>query len=119
VQDSCRESDPTLKSLSLREFTSLLFGHCPGLAPYRHMLDDIHSNFNKYKQTVPTMGAIILDPTMEKVLLVRGFAAHHGWGFPKGKVTMGEADHDCAIREVIFSLTVHVLFHLWKMEVTI
>ena len=100
MQDNCRESDTTLKSLSLKEFTGLMFGHCPGLAPFRHMLDDIYSNFNKYKQTVPTMGAIVLDPTLEKVLLVRGIASHHGWGFPKGKIAMGEADHECAIREV-------------------
>ena len=102
VQDFCREKDPILKSLSLKEFTALLFGHCPGLAPFQHMLDKIYVNFNKYKQTVPTMGAILLNHTMDKVLLVRGFHSSHGWGFPKGKVAMKETDHDCAIREVIF-----------------
>ena len=100
VQDFCREKDPNLKSLSLKEFTALLFGHCPGLAPFQHMLDKIYTNFNRYKQTVPTMGAILLNHTMDKVLLVRGFHSSHGWGFPKGKVAMRETDHDCAIREV-------------------
>lgn len=89
-----------MKSLSLKEFTALLFGHCPGLAPFQHMLDKIYTNFNKYKQTVPTMGAILLNHAMDKVLLVRGFHSSHGWGFPKGKVAMRETDHDCAIREV-------------------
>ena len=99
----------TLKSLSLREFTALLFGHCPGLAPFQHMLDSIHTNFNKFKQTVPTMGAILLNQAMDKVLLVRGFHSSHGWGFPKGKVAMSETDHDCAIREV--NPILNVLYH--------
>lgn len=77
-----------------------MFGHCPGLAPFQHMLDSIYTSFNKFKQTVPTMGAILLNQTMDKVLLVRGFHSSHGWGFPKGKVAMKETDHDCAIREV-------------------
>ena len=67
------------------------------------MLDKIYTNFNKYKQTVPTMGAILLNNAMDKVLLVRGFHSSHGWGFPKGKVAMKETDHDCAIREVPLS----------------
>ena len=67
LQDFCREKDTQLKSLSLKEFTSFIFGQCPGLAPFSHLLDDIYSRFNAYKATVPSMGAIILDPTMEKV----------------------------------------------------
>ena len=51
-------------------------------------------------QTIPTMGAIILDPSMEKCLLVRGWKATSGWGFPRGKVSKDESDAECAIREV-------------------
>ncbi|XP_048964795.1 m7GpppN-mRNA hydrolase isoform X2 [Canis lupus dingo] len=49
---------------------------------------------------VPTYGAIILDETLENVLLVQGYLAKSGWGFPKGKVNKEEAPHDCAAREV-------------------
>lgn len=35
-----------------------------------------------------------------KVLLVQGYLAKSGWGFPKGKVNEDEAPHDCAVREV-------------------
>ncbi|KAJ1208099.1 hypothetical protein NDU88_003489 [Pleurodeles waltl] len=49
---------------------------------------------------VPTYGAIILDETLENVLLVQGYLAKSGWGFPKGKVNKEEAPNDCAAREV-------------------
>ena len=51
-------------------------------------------------QTIPTMGAILLDPAMEKCLLVRGWSKAAGWGFPKGKISKEEADGACAAREV-------------------
>ena len=46
------------------------------------------------------MGAIILDPSMEKCLLVRGWRSVDGWGFPTGKINKDEADDACAVREV-------------------
>lgn len=39
-----------------------------------------------------------------QVLLVQGYLAKSGWGFPKGKVNEDEAPHDCAVREVDKSL---------------
>ncbi|ROL48600.1 m7GpppN-mRNA hydrolase [Anabarilius grahami] len=50
---------------------------------------------------VPTFGAIILDETLDNVLMVQGYLAKSGWGFPKGKVNEDEAFHDCAVREVL------------------
>ena len=35
-----------------------------------------------------------------QALLVQGYLAKSGWGFPKGKVNEDEAPHDCAVREV-------------------
>jgi mRNA-decapping enzyme subunit 2 len=37
---------------------------------------------------------------MEKCLLVRGFKKDAGWGFPRGKLSKGESDAECAAREV-------------------
>lgn len=71
----------------------------PGLQPYHHQLEEIYYKFNAYKQTIPTMGAIILEHGMEKCLLVKGYRAADGWGFPTGKINKDEADDSCAVRE--------------------
>ncbi|KAJ8260815.1 hypothetical protein COCON_G00165380 [Conger conger] len=57
--------------------------------------------WKEYKMGVPTYGAIILDETLDNALLVQGYLAKSGWGFPKGKVNEDEAPHDCAVREVL------------------
>ncbi len=100
MQDHWRQEHPDLKTLSLREFTGLIFKQCTCLQQYSHLLSDILKRFVAYKLTVPCMGAILLDPTMQKCLLVRGFKAHSSWGFPRGKVNRNERDIECAIREV-------------------
>ena len=43
----------------------------------------------------------MLDPTMQKCLLVRGFRKDAGWGFPRGKLSKDETDAQCAVREVM------------------
>jgi len=45
--------------------------------------------------------ALLLSP---QALLVQGYLAKSGWGFPKGKVNEDEAPHDCAVREASLSL---------------
>lgn len=44
------------------------------------------------------------------MLLVQGYLAKSGWGFPKGKVNKEEAPHDCAAREVILFITLFDIF---------
>lgn len=46
------------------------------------------------------MGAIMLNPAMDKCLLVKSWGSNGAWGFPRGKISTGEADVDCARREV-------------------
>lgn len=89
-----------------------MFRRCPGLSPYAHMCTEILARFAAFKQGVPVMGAVLLDPTMKKCLLVRGFAAHSAWGFPRGKLAKGESDHVCAIREVGHQLHLPVVHRL-------
>ena len=36
---------------------------------------------------------------MDKCLLVKGWRAADGWGFPTGKINKDEADDSCAVRE--------------------
>lgn len=96
-----KPGNEALRSLSLKEFTGLIFEQCPGLEPFRGSLEEIYQSFNAYKRTVPVRGAILLDPTMEKCLLVRGFKRDAGWGFPRGKLSKNETDAQCAAREVL------------------
>jgi NUDIX domain len=53
-----------------------------------------------FLQSVPVMGAIMLNPAMDKCLLVKSWGSNGAWGFPRGKISTGEADIDCARREV-------------------
>uniref|UniRef100_A0A452IZA8 mRNA-decapping enzyme 2 n=1 Tax=Gopherus agassizii TaxID=38772 RepID=A0A452IZA8_9SAUR len=88
------QNTPGLPQCGIRDFAKadiLLIGE-----DVQRVLDE----WKEYKMGVPTYGAIILDETLENVLLVQGYLAKSGWGFPKGKVNKEEAPHDCAAREV-------------------
>ncbi|XP_050210748.1 mRNA-decapping enzyme subunit 2 [Mercurialis annua] len=98
-EDNSVENNPSLKSLNLKEFTSLMFNSCDVLRPYVAHIDDIFKDFTSYKVRVPVTGAIILDETYERCLLVKGWKGT-SWSFPRGKKNKDEEDHACAIREV-------------------
>ncbi|KAI3362257.1 hypothetical protein L3Q82_012222, partial [Scortum barcoo] len=95
--------------MALQEFRSdilfldscKLFHHCPFLLPHGEDVQKVLEQWKEYKMGVPTYGAIILDESLENALLVQGYLAKSGWGFPKGKVNEDEAPHDCAVREVL------------------
>ncbi|CAN1258052.1 mRNA-decapping enzyme subunit 2 [Linum perenne] len=98
-EDNSVEKNPSLKSFNLKEFTSLLFNSCDILRPYVPHIDDIFKDFTSYKVRVPVTGAIILDETYERCLLVKGWKGT-SWSFPRGKKNKDEEDHACAVREV-------------------
>ncbi|RRT61675.1 hypothetical protein B296_00021946, partial [Ensete ventricosum] len=100
-EDNSVEQNPSLKSLSFREFTSLMFQSCAALRPYIAHIDDIYKDFTSYKFRVPVTGAIILDESFERCLLVKGWKAGASWSFPRGKKSKDEEDHTCAVREVL------------------
>ncbi|XP_010264680.1 PREDICTED: mRNA-decapping enzyme subunit 2 [Nelumbo nucifera] len=100
-EDNSVEQNPLLKSLSLKEFASLMFNSCAALRPYIAHIDDIYKDFTSYKVRVPVTGAIILDESYERCLLVKGWKAGSSWSFPRGKKNKDEEDHTCAIREVL------------------
>lgn len=54
-----------------------------------------------YKTRVPVRGAIMLNPTMDKCLLVKGWKKGASWSFPRGKINKDEDDMVCAVREVL------------------
>ncbi|PAV83878.1 hypothetical protein WR25_13590 [Diploscapter pachys] len=88
-------------NLGIREFTTQMFWHCRELSRYKSRVEEVIDEWRKYKSNVPTYGAILLDNSLNHVLLVQGyFASKNSWGFPKGKVNENEAPRDCAVREV-------------------
>ena len=94
------QNTPGLPQCGIRDFAKAVFNHCPFLLPQGEDVEKILDEWKEYKMGVPTYGAIILDETLENVLLVQGYLAKSAWGFPKGKVNKEEAPHDCAAREV-------------------
>ncbi|XP_036386042.1 m7GpppN-mRNA hydrolase isoform X1 [Megalops cyprinoides] len=99
--DFSMENSPGLPQCGIRDFAKAVFNHCPFLLPQGEDVQKVLEQWKEYKMGVPTYGAIILDETLDNVLLVQGYLAKSGWGFPKGKVNEGEAPHDCAVREVL------------------
>ncbi|XP_029427425.1 m7GpppN-mRNA hydrolase [Rhinatrema bivittatum] len=98
--DFYMQNIPGLPQCGIRDFAKAVFHHCPFLLPDGEDVQRVLDEWKEYKMGVPTYGAIILDETLENVLLVQGYLAKSGWGFPKGKVNKEEAPHDCAAREV-------------------
>ncbi|XP_077479053.1 m7GpppN-mRNA hydrolase isoform X2 [Stigmatopora argus] len=99
--DFCLPNTPTAPHCGIRDFARAVFQHCPFLLPHGEDVKKVLEQWKEYKMGVPTYGAIILDQSLESVLLVQGYLAKSGWGFPKGKVNEDEAPHDCAVREVL------------------
>ena len=95
------EPERKLASGTMREFAEHMFRHVPPLQPHAGKVDEIMQTWREYKIAVPTFGAIILNPSLDKVLLVQGFSAKASWGFPKGKVNQEEPGDECAAREVM------------------
>ncbi|CAH1254383.1 DCP2 [Branchiostoma lanceolatum] len=99
--DFFRQERPELPSCGMRDFSSINFKHCPLLNEHVDTVDSIMAEWRSYKMSVPTYGGILLDESLENVLLVQGYLAKASWGFPKGKVNKDEPEDTCAIREVL------------------
>jgi mRNA-decapping enzyme subunit 2 len=110
-EDFYRENCKTLPELKFKEFVEKIFAHCPLLAPYRSKVDSHTLSFYQYKTSVPVCGAIILNETLDKVLLVKGWSNKSSWSFPRGKINKDEPELQCAIREVYeetgFDISLH------------
>ncbi|KAI1715751.1 dcp2, box A domain-containing protein [Ditylenchus destructor] len=93
---------PDCKKIGFREFVRQVFYKCDYLQKWKDNVDNIIESFRLYKSNVPTYGLVLLDSSLNYVLLVQGyFATKNTWGFPKGKVNEDEVPIQCAIREVL------------------
>ncbi|KAJ4452808.1 putative mRNA-decapping enzyme 2 [Paratrimastix pyriformis] len=90
--------DAQLPHLSLEKFAEQIFQYNSDWA--RYDCKTLFENYMAYKAQVPVYGGIILNPPMDKCLLVQGYGAK-SWGFPKGKVNLSETGLACAIRELL------------------
>lgn len=90
-----------LPKLSLRTFGLLLCERCPLLRLY--LTADSYGTFvdqwRQYCRTIPLRGAILLNNTLTKVLMVQGWRGGR-YMFPRGKVDEHEDDVACAVREL-------------------
>ncbi|THV04962.1 DCP2-domain-containing protein [Dendrothele bispora CBS 962.96] len=100
-EDFIREQNPKFPSLPLKKFSAMLFEQCPMLNHFKADHDQAFHNFMLYKTRVPVCGAIMLNESWEKCLLVKGWKSSSGWGFPKGKINEDEPTSSCAVREVL------------------
>lgn len=100
-EDFAREQDSSLRSLSLKDFAVVVFQNCPELRTYLDDIEQIMEHFKAFKKNVPVMGGILLDRTLQRVLLVKGWKNTACWGFPRGKIHKNETDAQCAVREVL------------------
>ncbi|KAK6533481.1 mRNA-decapping enzyme subunit 2 [Orbilia ellipsospora] len=99
-EDFVREHNPDFPQLSLNTFLGKIFAHNPMLSKWG-MHQDAYREFMEYKHRVPVRGGILLNTQMDKVILVKGWKAGASWAFPRGKINKDEADHICAVREVL------------------
>ncbi|GMT25023.1 hypothetical protein PFISCL1PPCAC_16320, partial [Pristionchus fissidentatus] len=96
-----QEERADCNNMGMRDFLKQIFSHNDFLKRMFHRADEILDNWRNYKSTVPTYGGILLDSSLNHVLLVQGFyASKNSWGFPKGKVNESESPRECAVREV-------------------
>lgn len=98
--DFYRAKHPNLPSLNFKQFAEIIFSHCPLLHQYKDLVHEFRSEWIQYKTSVPVCGAIILNQTMDKALLVRGMSSSASWSFPRGKINKDEPSAACAVREV-------------------
>ncbi|KAG6857551.1 hypothetical protein H0H87_000150 [Tephrocybe sp. NHM501043] len=85
-EDFVREENPSFPALALKKFSEMLFQACPLLHQWSHDHELAYTTFMEYKTRVPVCGAIMLNDTWEKCVLVKGWKSSSGWGFPKGKI---------------------------------
>ncbi|KAG8957088.1 mRNA-decapping enzyme subunit 2 [Tulasnella sp. 419] len=100
-EDFVRSENTTLPSMPLRNFSAKLFAACPLLQRWSHRHEEAFAEFLKYKTSVPVCGAILLNDTWDKCVLVKGWKSNAPWSFPRGKINQNEPLHECAAREVL------------------
>ena len=69
-EDFIREENPKFPSLPLKKFSAMLFQACPLLNQWSADHEQAFTTFMQYKTRVPVYGAIMLNDTWDKVMLL-------------------------------------------------
>lgn len=101
IDEYVSDKNNRVRQCNMREFSEHMFRHVSFLRRHANDLDDILERWREYKIAVPTYGAILLNSSLTKVLLVQSYSNRSSWGLPKGKVNQEEAPAACAVREVL------------------
>ncbi|RLV92374.1 mRNA-decapping enzyme subunit 2 [Spathaspora sp. JA1] len=96
--DFIRQQNPSLPPMKMKTFSAEILEKCPLIWKWGDP-DDALSRFGKYKSTIPVRGVALLNHDLTEVVLVKGTESN-AWSFPRGKISKGESDIECAIREV-------------------
>ena len=91
----------------LKDFAHQIFPRVPFLRDHVDIVEEVIADFKDYKRSVPTFGVILLNSSLDKVLLVQSYKRKR-WGFPKGKVNEGEEGMACAGREAQEEIGINV-----------
>lgn len=59
------------------------------------------TSFMMYKTRIDVRGVIILNPKLDRCILVKGWKSGASWSFPRGKINQAEDDRMCATREAL------------------
>jgi len=100
--DVCREKNPQLPHFKFVEFMELMFDRFSNETlprPKELDISKIHKWYQSELRKVPTCGVIMLDCSLNNVLLVEAHKSGR-WSFPKGKINEKEEHINCAVREV-------------------
>ena len=93
-EDQYKEIWPSaFPTFNLFTFAQQLFKTCPMLKNFAPQTKQIYDAFMKYKMSIPTCGAILLNSNSTKVLLIKSWNGTN-WGFPKGKIDKDEEKLD-------------------------
>jgi mRNA-decapping enzyme subunit 2 len=86
----------SMPSITLLEFSKALLGHI-GM---QMNVGEALAQFVKYRQSVKVYGAIVVNPELTHILVVKERKRSKSYSFPKGKKCMNEDGIECAVREV-------------------
>ncbi|KAH3667447.1 hypothetical protein OGAPHI_003096 [Ogataea philodendri] len=97
-QDFARVLNNLLPAMKMKQFTTRIIEQCPLIWRWGDP-ENALQQFGKYKSLIPVRGCALLNESLDKVLLVKGYESG-SWGFPRGKISKDETDLDCALREL-------------------
>ena len=97
-EDHKADQHSHLPHMDHQEFGRQVFRLCDLFDPVRTQYDALYAAFKTYLLSVPVFGVFIMNPLMNKVVLVKSY--NGSWlGFPRGKVNQNEEEVECAVRE--------------------